>query len=575
MPDAAVRRSGVDPKPRNFSLKISPLFMRFLLAIGLLATARGQSLPGVEPRVPESAVTESLPRVRAAAEEADAGDLLAARLDRIQLVSPAGGDDLELTPGLVASQILQVPSPRTLGVRLRKWLGQPLTAGGLATLADEILVHYDGEGFPVVSLEAPEQDLSSGVLKLVIEIGRYGEVGVSRPKHGDPEALRKGLLLRRGDPVRRAELDEQVAWYGRTVFRQPRIFVSPGLEPATADLLIGFEESRPWRVSTGYENSGPDLLGRDRFLLGVAGLTPGEHLLAWQAVAGTPASSLLANALRWEIPFHGSHQLLQLDAAYAEVQSRYASGGLPIESEGSSWSLAAFQKIPLPPAWGWRQHWGAGLELKGTDQFLLFGGGSLSPGEVVLFNGKLSHGMTRTWENGGASFESSLIAAPGGMSSNNSDAAFRAYDPAASSNYLIGRLGGDGWWSPGKDWQLRLRGAAQISDSRLLPAEQFAAGGYQTVRGASEREVSADGGWQASFEVHSPLISPLKGCDFRILAFLDHAGLENRGGTSSSLTGTGLGVRMKVAERIDLRLDHGWRIDDDENRSHFGINVSF
>ena len=95
------------------------------------------------------------------------------------------------------------------------------------------------------------------------------------------------------------------------------------------------------------------------------------------------------------------------------------------------------------------------------------------------------------------------------------------------------------------------------------------------MRGVSEREVSGDGGWQASFEVHSPLISPLKGCDFRILAFLDHAGFENQGGNSASLTGIGLGFRMRVAERIDLRFDHGWRIDDDEDRSHFGVNVSF
>jgi hemolysin activation/secretion protein len=445
----------------------------------------------------------------------------------------------------------------------------------MAALADEILIHYDREGFPVVALEAPEQDLSGGTLRLILVIGRYGEVAVSRPRHGDPEAVGKGLLLRGGDLVRRDELDEQVAWYGRTIFRRPRIFVSPGFEPATADLLIGFEEGRPWRVNTGYENSGPDLLGRDRFLLGVAGLTSGEHLLAWQAVVGIPASSLLANALRWEIPFHGSHQLLQLDAAYAEVMSRYATGGVPVESEGSSWSLAALHKMPLPAFGGWRQHWGAGFEWKGTDQFLLFGGGSLSPGEVVLFHGKLTHQLTRSWENGGAVLESSLLAAPGGLGSNNSDAAFKAYDPAADSSYVIGRIGGEGWWSPGADWQLRVRGAAQMADSRLLPAEQFAAGGYQSVRGSAERELSADGGWQSSVEVHSPLLSPRQGCDFRILAFLDHAGLENRGGNSASLTGAGLGLRLRIADRIDLRFDQGWRLDDDENRSHFGLNVSF
>ena len=560
----------------NFRRGCGPVpVKRAFLAICLVATVRGQSLPGVEPRVPEAPAAESLPPVRTASGAPGEGELLMKRLDRIELSAPGETADREVAPGLSASPHLELPSPRTLAVRLRPWIGGRLTAGDLAALADEILIHYDGEDFPVVSLDVPVQDLGGGVLRLTIEIGRYGEVGLSRTRHGKPELLAKGLRLQPGDLVRRSALSEQMDWYGRTIFRRPRIFVSPGLEPATADLLIGFEESRPWRVSTGYENSGPDLLGRDRFLLGVAGLTPSDHLLAWQAVVGTPASSLVANALRWEIPFHGSHQLLQLDAAYAEVQSRYASGGLPIDSEGSSWSLGAFQKIPLPAAGSWRQHWGFGFEVKGTDQFLLFGGGSVSPGEVVLVHGKLGHTIARTWESGSASFESSLLAAPGGLGANNSDDAFRAYDPAAASNYLIARAAADAWWSPGADWQLHLRGAAQIADSRLLPAEQFAAGGYQTVRGASEREVSADGGWQASFELHSPLLSPVDGCHFRVLAFLDHAGLENRGGTSSSLTGTGLGLRMKVAERVDLRLDHGWRIDDDENRSHFGIQVSF
>ncbi len=549
--------------------------MRLLLAIVLFTNARGQSLPGVEPRVPEAPVVESLPPVRPAGDAGAGGELLTKRLTAIHLLSPQGGALKEAGGGLSISEDLTLPSPRTLAARLEKWLGRPLDAGSLAALADEILIHYDGEGYPVVAVDAPQQDLSRGVLELRVEIGHFGEIGVSRPKYGNPEKIQKGLHLRPGEPVRRAEIDAQMAWYGRTVFRKPRLFVSPGLEPATADLLIGFEEGKPWRVTAGYENSGPDILGRDRFLLGVIGWTPGEHLLAWQSVVGMPASSLLANALRWEIPFHASHQVLQLDAAYAEVQSRYATGGIPVESEGSSWSLGALHKMPLSSLGRWRQALGAGFEVKGTDQFLLFGGGAISPGEVVFIHGKLSHELSRSWESGGAAFEGTVYAAPGSLGGNNEDAAFKAYDPAADSSYVFGRMSGEGWWSPGADWQLRLRGGAQVADSRLLPAEQFAAGGYQTVRGTAEREFAADCGWNASFELVSPLISPVKGCDFRLLGFFDHAALDQRGGPESSLSGTGLGLRMKLVDSIDLRLDHGWRLDEAENRTHFGVNVSF
>ncbi|WP_035615169.1 ShlB/FhaC/HecB family hemolysin secretion/activation protein [Haloferula sp. BvORR071] len=550
--------------------------MRLLLALVLLATARGQSLPGIGPRVPEAAPVESLPPVKAQGDGQQGGEVIAARLDRIILIKPGGSAETGVAEGLSASSDLVLPSPQKLAGRLAVWLGKPLTSGGLAALADEILIHYDECGYPVVLVEAPEQDLSKGELRLSVEIGRYGEIGVSRPKYGKPEVLQKGQRLVRGEPVRRAEIDEELNWYGRTTFRHPRLFVSPGTEPATADLLIAFEETKPWRVTTGYENSGPDLLGKDRLLLGVVGWTPGEQLIAWQTVAGLPPSSLLANALHWEIPFHSTHQLLQLDAAYAEVRSTYLSGGIPVESEGSSWSLAALQKMPLPPVFGWQQSLGGGFELKGTDQFLLFGGGSLSPGEVVFFQGKLQHELSHAWENGGASFTSSFYVAPGNLGGNNDDAAFQAYDPAADSSYVFGRLSGEGWWSPGKDWQLRLRGAAQVADSRLLPAEQFAAGGYQTVRGTGEREFAGDSGWQGSFEVLSPLISPLKGCDFRLLTFFDYAALDSRsGGPSSSLYSTGLGLRMRLMDHLDLRLDHGWRLDDAENRTHVGMTLGF
>ena len=193
----------------------------------------------------------------------------------------------------------------------------------------------------------------------------------------------------------------------------------------------------------------------------------------------------------------------------------------------------------------------------------------------MLFHGNQTHDQLSSRESGGASIETSVYAAPGNLSANNDDLAFKAYDPAADSSYVFGRFAGEGWWSPGADWQLRLRGGAQLADSRLLPAEQFAAGGYQTVRGTAEREFAADCGWNSSVELLSPLLSPVKGCDLRVLGFFDYAALDQRGGPESSLSGTGVGLRMKLLQYMDLRLDHGWRLDEAENRTHFGVNVSF
>lgn len=547
-----------------------------MLAVILTSVAQGQLLPGIDPRLPEAQPVESLPPVKAAAENAEGtGAVLCPQLEEIRLESWTGGSVAPVAAGLSAAQDLLLPSPVTLAAKLSKWRGQPLAEGDLVAIVDTILIHYDVEGYPVVGIDAPQQDFQAGKLRLVVEIGRIGKVGVTRPKYGNPASITRGLKLRRGELLRREDLDEQLAWYGRTIFRKPQLLVSPGTEPATADLLIGLAEQKPWRVSLGYENSGPGLLGRDRFLLGVAGMTPNEQVLAWQTVVGEPLSTLQAHALSWEIPFQRLHQSLQLDAVYAKVLSYSLSSGLPVENTGISWSVAAMQKMALPQLGKWRQDLGAGFELKSTDQFVLFGGLPFSPGEVRLVNAKAAYSLGRDWDDGAFSLEATLLASPGGLVSGNDDEAFRVYDPLADATYLIGRLEAGGWWSPGGDWRIALRGTAQLADSRLLPVEQFAAGGYQTVRGIAEREYYADNGWQTSLELYSPALTIRNFYQTRLLAFYDQAMLGNRGESASSLAGAGIGVRIKISDFFDLRADQGWRLDESGMETHIGLQFAY
>ncbi|WP_325100842.1 ShlB/FhaC/HecB family hemolysin secretion/activation protein [Haloferula rosea] len=468
-----------------------------------------------------------------------------------------------------------MPSPKTLAARLETFLGHSLKQSDLWRIGDILLSHYDIEGYPVVNVEAPEQSFEGGQLVLIVELGRFARVGVTRPIYGCPEVIEAGLHLREGEVLRRSEIDDQLGWYGRSIFRRPRLFVSPGDEPATADVLIGLEESRPWRVTTGYDNSGTDLLGKDRFQLGVAGMTPAEHVISWQTVVGMPVSSLSAHALSWEIPLHRYHQTIRFDAAYARVDDRYLSNGLPLDNQGASWAVSGLHRFQLPSYRGWRHNVLSGFEVKGTDQFVLFGSGRFAPGEVRFVHAKVGYDLHRSWENAGVGLDASVVASPGNLISGNDDIDFKAYDFSADSSYVIARAAGQGWWSPGGDWRIGLRGAIQLADSRLLPSEQFAAGGYQTVRGVSEREYIADQGWHSSLEVFTPAWRPINRCQVRFLGFLDHASLGNRGGASTSLTGTGVGLRLMFGRWVDLRLDHGWRLDEPGGQTHLGLRFTY
>lgn len=549
--------------------------MRPLLAIFLTSVAHAQFLPGVDPRVPEAKPVESLPARAADTSAAGTGIILCPELKEIRLESWSGGELTQVATGLSVAKDLPVPSPTTLGAKLAQWKGQPLREGDLVSLADTILAHYDVEGYPVVGIDVPDQDLKTGTLRFLAEIGRIGNIGISRPKHGDPKVILKGMRLRRGEILRRAEIDEQMAWYGRNVFRRPQLLVSPGVEPATADLLIGLTEKKPWRATLGYENSGPYLLGENRFIFGAAMMMKNEQILAWQTVLGDPVSSLQAHALSWEIPFHRIHQTLQLDAVYAEVLSYSVQSGLPVENTGISWSLAALQKLSLPTLGKWRQRLTAGFEIKATNQFVLFGGAAFSPGEVRLVNGKVNYGLSRDWENGGFWMDTSFLGAPGGLIPGNDDEDFQIYDPQAVANYAILRTAGQGWWSPGRDWRIGLRGSAQVTNTRLLPVEQIAAGGYQTVRGVSEREYNADNGWLGSLELYAPAIIIKSRYQMRFLGFHDQATLKNEGEDPAWLSSVGLGMRINMAEKVDLRVDHGWRLDDQGSQFHIGFQITF
>ena len=550
--------------------------MRLLLPILLFQIARGQLLPELDPSLPEAERAESIAVVEAQGGLMGEGAVLIEALKNVTLVTWADTGTVRAADHLHISEGMVLPDAGRLSGKLSRWIDRAVTEGDLAAMADVILVHYDRAGYPVVMVDVPEQDFAGGNLIFAVELGVIGNIGVTNPSYSDPGSIRKGLRLRRGDVIRRNELDAQMDWYGRNIFRKPRLLVTPGAVPPSADILIGLTERKPWSIIMGYENSGQEAISRDQFILGGAAMTRNEHVIAWQTVLGEPLSALQAHAITWEIPFHRIHQTLALSGTIAQVETNGLAGGLPVVNEGTSWGVSAIQRVPLPSMGKWRQSLNMGGELKSTDQFVLFGGTGLSPGEVRFLNLRVGYALERKWESGGFSMAASVIGSPGGLVSKNDDADFKNYDLEADSTYMIGRLASEGWWTPGGDWRIGLRAEGQAADSRLLPAEQFAAGGYRSVRGVGEREYFADTGWQGSFEMFTPAVSLGSDSGIRFLAFYDQAWLRNRGeDRSDSLSGAGVGMRVKISEYLDLRLDQGWRLDADGSRTHLGLRTEF
>lgn len=154
------------------------------------------------------------------------------------------------------------------------------------------------------------------------------------------------------------------------------------------------------------------------------------------------------------------------------------------------------------------------------------------------------------------------------------------------------------------EWILFLKADGQLATGPLIPAEQKAAGGMDSVRGYQEREALGDDGVSGTIELRTPLIatpfSRLSGTgkqddkgdiaseessQVQFVAFLDgaHVSLkeDTEGSVSSqSLAGAGLGVRFAVTSHFQFRFDWGFPLtetatSESSGRAHVSVQGQF
>lgn len=120
--------------------------------------------------------------------------------------------------------------------------------------------------------------------------------------------------------------------------------------------------------------------------------------------------------------------------------------------------------------------------------------------------------------------------------------------------------------------------AVQHTRDRLLPLEQFALGGRQTVRGYRENQLVRDQGWNASVEWRTPLPWGPTAQRPTVALFADAGAAANVGGPTSNLVSVGVGLGWSAAG-FDIDLQWGHALRDAPGGTHdtlqdHGLHVS-
>ncbi len=478
----------------------------------------------------------------------------------------------------VQLQGMSVAALDDLAAELSEWIGRPLTEAGLDRLTEVILRHHEDHDRPMTDVWVPPQSGAGGRLNIEVTEGRVGTVGLGTTARFNDRIVRKGLHLREDDLLTGTALQADLDWLSRNPFRRAELFVAPG-EGVRADLLLRLHEQRPWRLYAGYDNTGTEAVGENRWFAGfnlgnAFGL---DHVLGYQFTMGDSLDALHAHSMTWEIPIHRLQHFVRLTGAWADASAVDYQAGLPVNSDGTSWLAGALYGRPLPRLGSWRQEIRGGFEFKRADNFVLFGQTSFPQTEVDVVQFRAEWQANGPLWGGRAELRADLVASPGELTAKNGRREFDAFRPGADPTYAYGRVEGT-WLRPlPADWSWRTQATAQLASGALLPTEQLGLGGSATVRGHAERMLLADSGYALTAELRTPAVAWEKQrVRLQGLLFLDHGRGWREGEGSQSLTGLGTGLRLAIGSHTNARLDLAWPLDGgDGARVHAGVMVGF
>ncbi len=480
--------------------------------------------------------------------------------------------------------LLYEPEFRAL---IEPYLGQPVSMRRLNEMVREIIIYYRDHDQPVVDVSVPQQNITSGVVQIVVLEGRIGNVCVEGANYFDPCQLSNQVWANSGDTIFESVLNEELWWLNRNPFRSVDLTLTPGENFGETDLVFQVNDQRPWRAYVGYEDTGTRETGLERTIYGFhwGNAFHRDHQLAYQFTAASDFQKLTAHSLVYEMPL-ANRDILSFFGTYGEVDT--VIDDIPLAGFGLQASIRYHRD--LPALCNAEHHWVLGFDAKRTNTDLEFGGVQVFPATADVYQLMAKYAQERFDCHGTTFFSGELFFSPGGLSPGNSSATYQLYRAGATADYFYGRLYVQREQYLRQNLLLNVRATGQLADGNLIPSEQLGFGGYYSIRGYDMRLVNGDNGYIVNVELSScPIATDWVRCvddQLQFLGFYDlgeatlHSPLPGEG-RSVQLSSVGVGLRYTAGRRVLLRADYGYPLDldvlgvDPDGRLHIGAVLSY
>jgi len=473
---------------------------------------------------------------------------------------------------------------------------------------------YRDAGYPTVLVVVPEQTVEQGVVQLKIIESKLGEITVSGNRYFSAgrllaalPALRSGTLLY--EPVILKELDH--------LNEHQDLKVTPilqrGAEPGTVNLELKVVDRLPLHGNLELNSQGTPNTPRYRLNAMIQYnnfMTPNRFLSIQTTQTPQHLGDVQLYGLNYVTPLQQDSRSLALYAAVSYSSSNVNSGVLTLVQQGGGIGITgnaivfgARYIVTATTGQTMSHQLFLGVDFKFLGENDLAAGGgtyTIASDRVnymplsVAYLGQVfdRFGMTK--------FSVSLRGNIAGILPLGDKEAFGGdpSDPYNEPGNRAGSTGTFGVFQAGVErsvnlpqgFLLTVKTDGQVATEPLIPAEQYAAGGINTVRGYWENEVLGDNAVHGTAEIMTPpfekfLPAAVKE-ELRMRVFYDAAYLWLKQALPGEkdyfqLEGSGFGLQLKLTDYLLARVDQAWAwksavvTHKNDYFTHFSIQMAF
>jgi hemolysin activation/secretion protein len=462
-----------------------------------------------------------------------------------------------------------IPQQDILSV-LASWIGKSVTFHSLQQAADAVTEMYRMRGYLVRSY-LPEQNLTEGIVTIVVVEGRLGSIRVEHDlesSHLSEQKVRDYIQTRQhiGAPVRPDDLKRATTLLNELPGLSASSVLEPGERDGEANVVVKIRDTPKLTGNVQIDNTGALSTGEYKLTTGVNVNSPlgiGDQL----QFVGNGSQNSVYGRLAYSLPL--GNDGLRFGTNYSLLPYNYSLSGNTYSGDARVLGLSA--NYPIYRSNASNLSFSATFDRKNFNNSVQ--GIEINNKQIEITNIALSGDMLDGFMGGGLT---QYTAAYGkgrlDLSKNAADLAADQITNGPNHNGTFSKV----TWTLARLQRinptdtLAVTGSGQFAENNLDSAEKIPVTGPFAVRAYSTSEPGGDNGTILNIELRRQFAEALTGMVFIDSAQIQHDKNDNSATltpNSGTYSGAGFGVNYGKATGISIHASVAWRIGSNPFRN--------